>query len=235
MLTKTEQLNELFTEWKENLYKNTNFSRDGINNEELYHAAKHKILFIAKEPNNSHDSTWDDKSYQEWWQEKLYRSFSLRIAEWSYGLLNDFHPFKEITEDKRKDAIHTIAFMNIKKSGVKDITNVSILNKGDGSRSDYSKLLDLVQEPNHRKYIIKQINIIEPEIIITSFATWLDLSDKLFSEYKINWEESDYNIRIGKFNSTKVIDFYHPSAYIPPAASYSLLQNVVSSKQFKNL
>ena len=40
---------------------------------------------------------------------------------------------------------------------------------------------------------------------------------------------------IGRHNGAKVIDFYHPSSWNGPSASYSLLQNVVRSTECKNL
>jgi hypothetical protein len=53
MLTKTEQLNQLFTDWENSIpdYKGK-FIRDGIINEELYSNANPKVLFIQKEAND---------------------------------------------------------------------------------------------------------------------------------------------------------------------------------------
>lgn len=216
MKSKTEKLNKLFDEWEysNKEYKNK-FVKDGINNEELFNKAKHKILFITKEPNNPKQEAGD---FREWWKEKLAYSFSFRIAEWSYGILNNFPEYDEIWKDNRPhDSIQQIAFMNLKKCG------------GGGS-AEYDRMM------NHANlnftYLHKQIEIIQPDLIITG-TSWPELRNSIFQN--IVWVPSGYGIEIAKFKQAKVIDFYHPSSRTPPSASYSLLQNIISSKKFKSL
>ena len=52
-MNKTQQLNNLFTKWENEIpeYKNK-FVRDGIINEDVWDKTNPKILFIAKEPNH---------------------------------------------------------------------------------------------------------------------------------------------------------------------------------------
>lgn len=216
MKTKTEQLNQLFDEWERNVsdYKDK-FVRDGINNEQLFKTASPKILFITKEPNNPEQIVGD---FREWWKEKLAYTFSYRIAEWSYGLLNKFPEFDEIWKGSRPhNAIQQIAFMNIKKSG------------GNGN-SEYNGMMKHLKM--NFDFLHRQIEIISPDIIITG-TSWKELCDGLFPT--VEWKPSGYDIVIGKFNNAKVIDYYHPSSRIAPAASYSLLQNIISSDKFQSL
>jgi hypothetical protein len=215
MKTKTEQLNSLFDEWVEKVpeYKNK-FIRDGIINEQLYNSASKKILFIAKEPNDpKQEEAWD---FREWWNKGLKYAFSYRIAEWSYGLLNNFPEYDEIWNKNNlaHEAIQYIAFMNIKKSG------------GTGN-SEFNNMIEHIKQ--NISFIHRQIEIIEPEIIITG-TSWNELRDELFPN--LGWLKSGYDIDISKFKKSKVIDFYHPSSRTPPAASYSLLQNIVGSQAF---
>jgi hypothetical protein len=107
--------------------------------------------------------------------------------------------------------------MNVKKSG----------GIGNSNRKIMMQHLSINFE-----FLHKQIGIINPEIIIIGLS-WNELRDGLFPQIK--WNQSGYDIEIGKINNSKVIDFYHPSSRTAPAASYCLLQNIVSSDKFKSL
>ena len=216
-MTKKEQLNKLYTKWEaETPDYQGKFIKDGINNDDFYFKASTKILFLTKEPNNPKQEAGD---FREWWKEGLKYTFSHRLAEWSYGILNDFPEYEQMWHDKEwfKKAIFQVAFMNIKKVGGKGQSNCAEMEK------------HLTQ---NKKWLLKQIEIIEPEIIITGL-TWKKLRNQLFDN--VEWKNSGYNIAIGKFNNAKVIDFYHPSSRNAAAASYSLLENVINSESFKEL
>ena len=43
------------------------------------------------------------------------RTILCRLAEWSYGIINDFSPYKNIKN--KLSYLRRIAFMNVKKSG----------------------------------------------------------------------------------------------------------------------
>lgn len=217
MQNKTEQLNKLFDEWELAVpeYKGK-FVRDGIINEQFYQTASPKILFIMKEPNDPKQETWD---FRDWWKNEIKYTFSYRIAEWSYGLLNSFPPFDDTrsNEGSLLKVIQSIAFMNIKKSG-------------GGGNSECETMMKHVKM--NFANLHKQIEIISPDVIITGSSS-SELLNGLFPN--INWVMSGYDILIGKHNKSKVIDFYHPSSRNAPAASYSLLQNIISSDKFKLL
>lgn len=217
MQTKTEQLNCLFDKWETSVpeYKGK-FVRDGIINEELYNKAKHKILFIAKEPN---DPTQKPGDFREWWKEELNHSFGYRISEWSYGILNGFPQYDNAYCRKLNTikAIQSIAFMNIKKIG-------------GGGVSEKKRMKEHAE--SNFKNIHRQIEIISPEIIITG-TSWNQLTRMIFPN--MDWRKSGYDVWIGKFNDAKVIDFYHPSSRTAPSASYSLLGNIFTSEKFMSL
>jgi len=215
--TKTNQLNNLFDQWENSIqeYKGR-FVKDEIIDEELYDKAKHKILFITKEPNNPEQEPGD---FRDWWKNELIYTFSYRIAEWSYGLLNDFPQYDEIwsTKDAGQKAVQSVSLMNIKKSG------------GKGN-SEYNEMMQHLSK--NFEFLHQEIDIINPEIIIIG-VTWKELRIALFPD--IQWQNSGYGILIGKHKNAKVIDYYHPSSRNAPPASYSLLQNIIRSSQFKSL
>ena len=107
--------------------------------------------------------------------------------------------------------------MNIKKSG-------------GGGRSNYNEMMKYAE--NDIAYLRKEISIIDPDIIILG-TTWKKLRNHLLD--KQDWRHSGYDIAIGRYNNSKVIDFYHPSSRNAPSAAYSLLQNIILSDKFKKL
>jgi hypothetical protein len=219
MDSKTEQLNFLFQKWEEQVPEYIgHFVKDGIIDEELFRNTNPKILFITKEPNNPKKDAHD---FRVWWNTELKYAFSLRTSEWTYGILNRFPPYDIIkrSDKDRFEAIHKIAFMNVKKIG-------------GGSLSEYENIINSVKQDFI--FIHKEIEIIDPDIIILGLS-WKEVRTEVFPDLKDKWQESGYDIAIARFNKAKVIDFYHPSSRNAPAASYSLLQNVINSSAFINL
>lgn len=215
---KNTHLNALFKKWKKQYPDSENFVEDGIINEELFNQSCQKILLITKEPNDPKKEATD---YRIWWNQEIYFKFSYRIAEWAYGIHNNFPPYDQIwpnNEDKiAHKSLKSIAFMNVKKSGGSGSSEENMIN--EYIRRDFD-------------YIHQQIDIIDPEIVIIGMS-WASTVNLLFPD--IDWKQSGYGIEIGRHNGAKVIDFYHPSSWNGPSASYSLLQNVVRSEEFKNL
>ena len=85
----------------------------------------------------------------------------------------------------------------------------------------------------NKGFLLKQINIINPDIIIWCQKHWVGMRNQLFEGAV--WKDCGYIIPVGLWQNKKIIDFYHPSSRNAPAASYSLLQNVVQSKSFQKL
>lgn len=215
--SKTELLNDLFDRWEKAIPEyQGKFVKDGIVDEQQFLPAPTKVLFIAKEPNNPKQDAGD---FRDWWREEIAYTFSYRIAEWSYGLLNNFPQYDDIWTKKGSahKAIQSIAFMNIKKSG------------GLGN-SEYDRMMEHLEK--NFDFLHQQIDIISPDIIITG-TSWKELRNGLFPE--VNWVNSGYGVAIGRHKNAKVIDFYHPSSRTAPSASYSLLQNIINADQFRQL
>lgn len=219
-MTKTEQLQKLFAGWKKeiDLFSSEAFFEDGIINEDLWQANKpgKKVLFIAKEP-NAKDRKGGGSFVEEWDVETppTY-NFAHRLSEWAYGIMNDFPPYEQI--ENKLSYLRQIAFMNVKKSG-------------GGGFTDNKEMYRIVKP--QCPFIIREVNIIEADIIVACLSFAEGLLEDIFG--KVQFISSGYNVKIGRYNNSRIINFYHPSSRNVPVAMYSLLQNVVQSEAFQNL
>lgn len=216
-MTKTNKLDFLFDKWLADYPKyKGKFIKDGIVNENEYEQQNTKLLFIAKEPNNPKQDEWD---FREWWSKEVKQSFSHRICEWAYGLLNNFPPILNLSKsnENRKEVMSKIAFMNIKKSGGK-------------ASADHDVIEETLKE--EIEFIQDEIRIISPDLIIGGIGKshyW----NYIFPQ--IQFKDSGFDIKVAKSNGCKIIDFYHPSYRVPRSMSYSLLAIITNSNVFKNL
>lgn len=222
MPTKTQKLNALFDEWEHSIpeYKGM-FVRDGIINEQQYESSSPKILFITKEPNNPDQKVGEVHDFRNWWNKgEIKYAFANRLAEWAYGIQHDFPEYDSILPDEssKQYSLQSIALMNLKKSG-------------GGANADYNVIMTHLKR--NYSFIHRQIEIISPDIIITAFSTWPDVTKYLFPDIKLL--SSGYVIQVGRLNKIKIIDFYHPSSRTAAAASYCLLHNIFKSEKFKKL
>ncbi|MDX2189568.1 MAG: hypothetical protein SFY32_06875 [Bacteroidota bacterium] len=189
--------------------------KDGIINTSEYKVISPKILFICKEPNDPEQNPGD---FREWWKEGAFGSFSYRISEWAFGLINNFPPFSEISKSNAYDSyLQKIALINIKKIG----------GTGNANHSEIMKHFLVSKE-----LLKKQIQIINPEIIVLCLSFNYEIRQELFG---FDFENCGYNIEVGKYENYRIIDFYHPSSRNAPPAAYSLLQNVYKSEMFNEL
>lgn len=221
-MTKTDQLNRLFTRWKKEvpLFQTEHFYTDGIINEKAFeqNPAGKKILFIAKEPNAG---KWDQdgsRSFLDEWngeQPPAY-PFAQRLSEWAFGIIHDFPPYESI--ENKLSYLKRIAFMNVKKSG-------------GGAFTDNKEMYRIVKP--QCPFILKEVDIIQPDIIVAGISFADDLIEDIFG--KVEFVSSGYNVGIGRYKAAKVINFYHPSGRNVAAAMYCLLQQVVQSKAFREL
>jgi len=221
-MSKMEQLRQLFDEWRETCKSpQDDFYADGVINESLYESCTNgrKILVIAKEPNAAnHDQNSNRSFVTEWDNRKAGYTLARVIAQWVYGIFHDFPPFDELPKGNIVEYLRNIAFMNVKKTG-------------GGAYAVRGDIYDLVCA--HKIFIAREIEIIDPDIIILGLSFDEHIIHEIFGPCE--WQNSGYAIKVAKFRRSKLIDFYHPSSRNVPAASYSLLQNIVRSAIFRNL
>jgi hypothetical protein len=219
-MLKTESLNKLFQTWEKSIVEYGGcFVKDGIINEEVWDKVNPKIMFMTKEPNQYGIQCAGD--FRDDWKNHISDyPFAYRIAEWTFGILNGFPSFDQIFTSYKSynSLLQKISFINLKKSG----------GVGKSQGSEIGK--HFIQ---NQSYLMQQIEIIDPDIIILCLSFDVFIRTKLFDS--AIWTSSGYDINIAKWKDIKLIDFYHPSSRNGPAASYSLLQNVVQSNAFQNL
>jgi hypothetical protein len=233
-----KQLDQLFEEWESsNPQYLGKFTRDGIVNENQFQEQKLKLLFIAKEPNQTNVSpTEKQEDYRvELNQVEMHKDYSkvysYRIAEWAHGLLNDFPPFEELfseakfNRERYREILQKIAFMNVKKTGGTGASNPEELHKA------------IVQD---HKFLMAEIKIIDPDLIVLGLGLSKEMRSSLFPKLsESDWADSGHaGIKVARLDKMKIIDFYHPSVRpvtLTPAESYSLLQNIFHSEMFRKL
>lgn len=216
MLSKTDQLNKLFDQWEQAIpeYNNT-FIRDGIVNEKLYSGSFPKILILNLEPKFPSKEPVD---LRQWYIDEEKSSYFFRIAELSFGILNNFPPFDKI-DNSREDAygtINQIAFVSLRKSVYPDKY---------GLYDDIMKRINLEVE-----FINRQIEIISPNIILGYF-NWSSIRKALFPN--VDFQNTGYVCKIGRYENAKILAFDSFSPSSSHVGSYCHLQTILNTALFK--
>lgn len=221
-MTKTEKLEHLFKEWEQhNKEYKKSYVKDGIIDEETWDKTTPKILFVTKEPNHGNHPQATDLR-QVWREGEHNYMFAWRIAEWSFGIYHEFKkPFSELYKNHSSylTYLQKIAVINIKK---------------DAGGSSVAASTITTTFKNDKEFIWKQINIINPDIIINCQSFNDHVTDNLYVS-DTPWIKMEYGTHIKNWKGRKVIDFYHPSSRTPPPASYALLKDIFLSKPFQSL
>lgn len=219
---------ELLEEWCEEDLKNGDCSKensifvsDGIVDPEEWGKQSKKILFITKEAYNESEPEPLKKAYNESkplyaWDniENVFKTknmsgkiFWRHVYQWTEKILNPEADNSEILDENRRkkefvDVIKKIAVINVKKMY--------------GNKKSVDKDLE-AYVARHSKHIIKQIEIINPDIIICGYTCWL-LDEGLKKDGKpiIRKEKNksmSYNTEVFNDKNITVIDFWHPSGF----------------------
>lgn len=230
-MERTQALDDHFAKWRQqtrNAIKT--FHADGIIHEPTYAKAKVKLCYLMKEPNNPPKDDFGAKfDFREWWRDQPIKgTFTARIAEWSYGILNDFPTYDAIwTMDEGRavqEVRKSIALVNVKKTGGAGSTKFDTYMRALGASDKQQAILaELVRE---------ELRIIAPDVIIMGL-TWEPLRKLLFPD--VQWQPTGYTVEVGQWEGRTLIDFYHPSARNAPAAAYCLLEKVMESAAFLGL
>lgn len=207
---KTED--ELFDLWKKKpLFVGANnviidhgsnvFVSDGIvNNREWNKTDNSRILFVLKEAHSQQEGANITKwlSYRKPKDYKIWK----RVVEWTYGItnttINEIPKFSTDIFDYSDNNIwlNGIAMLNIKKSNGKKRSSPKELK-------EYAKY--------DKKEIIKQIELINPKIIICGNTGWL--LDLIFDgQIKKGVNSEDWYYFAELFGERRIIlDYYHPA------------------------
>ena len=181
---------------------------DGIIKREIFSREKIRLLIVVKEPNKTNHNDQGGSFIREWGERRPNYSFAHRVAELSYGILENFPQYDRISQDKemRFSVLKRIALINVKKTG-------------GGSTSSDKVIMNAVRD--NKDTILSQIKTISPTHIL------FGLSNNNIIELLIGkaiLRPTGWGCHAGEWNGIKVIAFYHPSARVGPAALYSFLK-----------
>lgn len=195
-----KQQNKLFDEWKKD---RSQFVSDGIVDEESYLSSKIKILYLLKEVNGGNN--WDlcefirNGARSQTWN---------NISRWTKGILNldsdiPWNELETITQDDRKELLKPICVVNVKKSS-------------GGNTSKRNELYQAAYED--RKYIMKQIYIYDPDIIICCGTS--DIYFYTIWQYEPDWKCTKRGIWYVEQNNKIVVSYSHPEARVKDSLLY---------------
>lgn len=227
-MNRTEQLQDLLKEWKvrhQCLGKNQ-FIFDGIINEERWNKAKLKVCILLKESYFDLDVykkdilQTDNNVVQHHWNRYIVNDNGLYTYDLARHLkehkpwfmwckvenwLNSLFQFLGMDID---DPIQEIALVNIKKSN-----GVSLSN--DADILEYAHLdCDLIR---------KELDIIDPDIIICGATYDYCIKENIFDDIQIITRLEDFKNRIiAKSAERLILDCYHPAAF---TISYEKIRN----------
>lgn len=180
---------------------------DGITDFKLYKKAPVKILWILKEPNgkgggNQRIFHKEILYYNRW------KSTYGNIMRVAYGILNNLRKYEEIPEINTKECkildsivLNEIAIINVNKSG-------------GGSVTPSGKMAIEYKRNGVKNILFKQIELINPDIIINSHGVHQYFID-LIGNNKINKIHGE---QYGKNNDRLIIWTSHPNR--APKKSY---------------
>ena len=203
--------------------------RDSGNENELWHNAPKRVLFLCKDPNIGADFDVEDFRERNCHQkgENIKALFYKNMAYWLYGLLNvdknGITPkFETLTDEIITDFFDKtpFAYVNCKKeAGVEKISNTEL---------QYH--IDL-----YKDFIKQEIEILNPDIIVCSGGSSII---KNFVEKEIytdieKIDDSNNWIYYSKKNNKVVIDSYHPSYWQIEGGSKTIYESMMSKyKEF---
>lgn len=243
-MTKNEELEQLFEKWKSNQNNETNdslqetlssikldkgsFIKDGIICEDEFEKQKIKVLFISNEANIQDDilngkikcnadrrEEFNNyyKSGNDEWPGKLRKRIS--------ALYKAFTNQNEVTCEVHKLA-NKFAFMNLNKRGGMDETN---------------KIAIIPYCNTYKKEILKEIEIINPDIIVWCACNTFFIAEKILgaNSTKINEIKTmDINKK-----TVAIVKAYHTSYYqskLEPINNFEQMKlNKICGKQLRYL
>jgi len=161
---------------------------DGITDFENYKKATKKLLWILKEPNsigggNQRVFHKDVRDYSRW------KGTFGNIMRVSYAILENIDEYKKIPEINIKDC--TIN----NKQVLNEIAIININKSGGGSVTPYGKLDIEYRRNNVKDYLLNQIELINPQIIINTHDVYQFFKDQVGNNEikKINGEQYSKN------------------------------------------
>ena len=228
-----ERENELFDRWTNDTADGKVFAKDGVANENLFSRAKYKILFLAKETNNT-DKKWDSRRYLRegvFYEATQYKKDKFNkkgkkikehiggnpitktfnnIYRWSNFFLNDIDNYNEY----KKVPNHKInKELELGSPRIKMFSQIGMMNlkKTAGKHTTKNDEFEEYIEKNIG-YINEQVNLYKPNIIICCGKGVYNGYKKAIGEvlYEKKFKQFRTSIFKGTDYETIVIEFCHP-------------------------
>ena len=203
----------LFAEWKD---QRPGFVADGVADEDCYLATTPRLLFILKEVNAPGGGGWDLREFMrsggrpQTWN---------NITRWTEGIrrLTSDIPWSKlasIDDQRRIEAIKTVAAINLKKSPGGHTTDLVQLN------------LVAVED---KLFLNRQFSIYEPDIVICCGSSVSDTFHRLVElPGEPAWQMTRKGIWFHEFKPGKhVISYAHPDARVADCLLYYGLVDAV--------
>ena len=205
-MTIKESEEKLFGEWKQN---REDFVEDGLVDEEIYSTSEPKIIFLMKEVNDRKRELTDLSKYLHnggcghTWN---------NITRWIEGIRqkDEDKPWKclkEISEDRRKNALLSIGVVNLKKSP-----------------GGYPTNNDALEEFAHEdKFFLKrQLMLYDADLTICCGSVVTRLVKQVIKfDPQPEWKTTKRGIEFCEYRPEKyVIGYCHPAAQVPDNLLY---------------
>ena len=206
-------IDELFKVWKDKQLKDSKntgntgfFERDGYIEKEKYRDSNKKILFLLKEANilaykhNKNPSSIEEENQKD---------FYLEFGEEKYRFGNGLFVRAKDNRPKQKEKIARMARFLLEKSNNKKISSnyedlkeslfqvafMNINKMGGYERANYKLLHEYYME--YKEYILQEINILNPDIII-----FMAKDEEIENDIKEFFKKKNKKIRIVKMLHT---------------------------------
>ena len=212
----SEELNQLFEQWKNKNpfdteyikdkkpepltidHKNNHFIPDGIVDEEAWgRHDKKRILYVLKEAYTEEDAF----NLTEWIRNrsKPKRMWN-RVADWTFGIQNTtkdsiekYH--EDLDVDTMNNSLKQIAVLNLKKSGGESSSNMDEIRA-------YAK--------HDRAEIRKEFELIDADIVVCG-STFRILNEIVFSNKQVDSKDNWFHYLNLDGKERLYIDYYHPA------------------------
>jgi hypothetical protein len=193
-ISEIDCLDKLMDVWEEALPEGWHFNRDGVISKESWDRSGTKVLFVLKETNEAKQNivTAINRAIEVkksgWWRGKVLR----RVGRWAYGLQNYDGVVPSLKDAKlnEKNAVKSIAYINIRKTSGKARTNQKTF---DAHASEFAP------------FVRRQVDLIKPDIVVLC-GTFNQFKRYVFPELKKVSERVHVN------EGVVFINAFHPAA-----------------------
>ncbi|GAX90160.1 hypothetical protein [Effusibacillus lacus] len=225
-MTKTEQLEKLFREWRSRSEGGL-FVEDGLLSEKDWNQSGLRVVVLLKEPSETNPNATEWK-YQDFIRNRQFLEEKgttwPNLIRWTYGILHGFPPFQEVEENLHMISNSTerffgsVCFVNVKKTAGSTRSNDEIVYQAGINTGDL---------------LLRQIHILEPNIVLCCGSVVFRIVKDSLENHEIPLEPKMTRGGLERiwWNDLRanIIHYHHPMAFYPKAMTYTYLMNELKS------